>query len=310
VTTSRFALAVAALVASLGAQARSTDVDQPQPQAPTPSLLVSTDWLAAHLKDSNIVLLHVGDRAEYDAGHIPGARFVTQRDVSVSSDDHDTGFMLEMPTADSLKSDLERLGISNGSRVIVYYGSDWVSPSTRIVFTLANAGLAERTSLLDGGMQQWIAAGHEVTKDVPVARTGSLSPLKMQSLVVDASWVQKHLRSKGYAIVDGRSASFYDGVEATGPRKGHIPGAHSVPFTEITDDKLRLKKIEDLRALFTKAGVQPGDTVVGYCHIGQQATAMLFAARALGHPVLLYDGSMQEWSRRTELPIEVPGGTR
>ena len=307
-TTSRFVFAAATLVASFVIPPSSSDA--PAAQAPTPSLLVSADWLAQHLRDSNLVLLHVGDRAEYDAGHIPGARYITQRDVSISSEDHEHGLMLEMPSADSLKVLLEKLGISNGSRVIVYYGNDWISPSTRVMFTLANAGLGDRSSLLDGGMQQWIAAGRPVTKEVPAPRVGVLSPLHLQNLVVDAAWVQKHLRSKGYAIVDGRAASFYDGVEATGLRKGHIPGARSVPFTDVADDKLRLKKIEDLRELFDKAGVQPGDTVVGYCHIGQQATAMLFAARLLGHPVRLYDGSMQEWSRRSDLPIEAPGGSQ
>ena len=304
-TTSRFAFTAAALVATLSAPAARSD--RPAAPAAPSSLTVSGDWLAEHLKDSNLVLLHVGDRAEYDAGHIPGARFATQRDVAISSDDHERGLMLEVPGDDSLKADLERLGISDGSRVVVYYGNDWISPSTRIIFTLVNAGLGERSSLLDGGMQQWIAAGRALTKDVPPARRGTLSRLKMKNLIVDAAWVQKHLRAKGYAIVDGRAASFYDGVEATGPRKGHIPGAHSVPFTDVTDDKLRIKSVEALRALFANAGVQPGDTVVGYCHIGQQATAMLFAARAIGHPVRLYDGSMQEWSRRTDLPIE---GTR
>ncbi|HVD04849.1 MAG TPA: sulfurtransferase [Gemmatimonadaceae bacterium] len=307
-TTSRFALAAAALVASFVVQPRSRDAQSEQ--APTPSLLVSADWLVQHLRDSNLVLLHVGDRPEYDAGHIPGARYVTQGDISISSHDHDNGLMLEMPSADSLKVLLEKLGISNGSRVVVYYGNDWVSPSTRVMFTLANAGLAERSSLLDGGMQQWIASGHAVTKEVPELRVGSLSPLRLQNLVVDVKWVQQHLRTKGYAIVDGRSASFYDGVEATGPRKGHIPGARSIPFTEVADDKNRIKSVEELRALFDRAGVQPRDTVIGYCHIGQQATAMLFAARILGHPVRLYDGSMQEWSRRTDLPIEAPGDSQ
>ena len=68
-------------------------------------------------------------------------------------------------------------------------------------------------------------------------------------------------------------------------------------------------KTDELAALFAKAGVQPGDTIVGYCHVGQQATAMLFAARSLGHPVLLYDGSFQEWSRLTpaeSYPVENP----
>lgn len=290
------------LAAALAARASATDTALRVP--PDPQIVVGAEWLAEHLRDPDLVLLHVGDSAEYAAAHIPGARFVSLRDISVSSHDHDNGLMLEMPPADSLRSQLERLGISSASRIVVYYGNDWVSPATRVVFTIDYAGLGARTSLLDGGMQGWIAAGRAVTKDVPLPRKGSLSPLVLQPLIVDATWVREHLGGRGISFVDGRAASFYDGVEKTGPRSGHIPGARSFPFTELADDKLRIRSLPELRALFTKAGVQPGDTVVGYCHIGQQATAMLLAARILGHPVKLYDGSMQEWSRRTELPME------
>ena len=113
------------------------------------SLVVDAAWLAQHLNDPDLVLLHVGDKAGYEAAHIPGARFVAQQDVSVSQ--HDAkGLMLEMPPADDLRKRLETLGISDNSRVIVYYGKDWVSPSTRIIFTLDYAGLGARSSLLDG----------------------------------------------------------------------------------------------------------------------------------------------------------------
>src|SRR6185503_19961753 len=79
-------------------------------------------------------------------------------------------------------------------------------------------------------------------------------------------------------------------------RTGHIAGALSVPFTTVWNDDITLRSNDELTALFSKAGVKPGDTVIGYCHIGLQATAMLFAARKLGHPVLLYDGSFEDWS--------------
>ena len=78
-----------------------------------------------------------------------------------------------------------------------------------------------------------------------------------------------------------------------------------MPFESVFTDDLKLKSPEELTALFAKASVKPGDTVIGYCHIGQQATAMLFAARALGHRVLLYDGSFEDWARRG-YPIENP----
>ena len=278
--------------------------------SPRQSLVVSADWLKQHINDHGLVLLHVGDKAGYEAGHIPGARLTSMADVSVS-DHTDKGLMLEMPPAEDLRHKLEALGISNKSRVIVYYGKDWVSPSTRILFTLDYAGLGGNSSLLDGGQDAWTRAGGALTKDVPVAKTGSLAPLKTRPIVVDAEAVKSRIGAPGYAIVDGRDGAFYDGVE-TGQghnethRTGHIHGAFSIPFTSITDDRLLLKSNDELAALFAKAGVKPNDTVIGYCHIGQQTTAMLFAARTLGHPVLLYDGSFQDWSRHAAYPVDNP----
>lgn len=294
-------LAAALLLAcAMGAWARPAGADEP--------LVISPADLARQLGDPELVLLHVGDRADYDAGHISGARFVALADLSVS-DRSATGLALEMPPADVLRQRLAGLGISDRSRVVVYYGKDWISPTTRVVFTLDYAGLGGRTSLLDGGQPAWVREGHSVTTDVPPAREGQLSPLRTRPIIVDAEFVRSRLGSPGIAIVDARTAGFYDGTDVGGPkdrphRAGHIAGARSLPFTQTAGDDLRLRSLEDLRSLFSKAGVKPGDTVLAYCHIGQQATALIFAARRLGHPVLLYDGSFEDWSRRGDLPVE------
>jgi thiosulfate/3-mercaptopyruvate sulfurtransferase len=278
--------------------------------SPRQGLVVDAAWLKAHLADPDLVLLHVGDKAEYEAAHIPGARFVSQADISVS-DHSGHGLMLEMPPAEDLRHRLEALGISDKSRVVVYYGKDWVSPSTRVMFTLDYAGLGARSSLLDGGQEAWVRAGGAVTKDVIAVKTGTLSSLKLRPIVVDAATVHARIGTPGVAVVDGRDAAFYDGVETGGShgqqhRTGHIRGALSIPYTSITDDRLLIKSDAELAALFDKAGVKPNDTVIGYCHIGQQTTAMLFAARTLGHPVLLYDGSFEDWSRHTDYPVDNP----
>jgi thiosulfate/3-mercaptopyruvate sulfurtransferase len=277
---------------------------------PRQDLVVDAAWLKQHINDADLVLLHVGDKDAYAAGHIPGARFVSLNDISIS-DHSGHGLMLEMPPAEDLRHRLEALGISDKSRVIVYYGKDWVSPSTRVVFTLDYAGLGARASLLDGGQDAWVRNGGEVTKDVPPAKTGTLAPLKLRPIVVDAATVHARIGTPGIAVVDGRDAAYYDGVETGGAhgemhRTGHIRGALSIPYTSITDDRLMIKSADELAAIFTKAGVKPGDTVIGYCHIGQQTTAMLFAARTLGHPVLLYDGSFEDWSRHKEYAVDNP----
>lgn len=273
---------------------------------PRESLLVDTHWLARHLNDPNLVLLHVGDKAAYDAKHIPGARHVSLADISLRGELH-----LEMPPADDLRQRLENLGISNDSRVVVYFGKDWVSPATRVIFTLDYAGLGDRASLLDGGMDAWIAAGNATTDVAPPAKKGSLAALKIKPIVVTGDQVRAAIGRKGTAIVDGRAAAFYDGVETGGmhdkPHKsGHIAGARSVPFSEVVNEKNFLKSPEELKGLLAKAGVKPGDRVIAYCHIGQQATAALFAARTLGYDVRLYDGSFEEWSTRQDAPVENP----
>lgn len=291
-------------------------------KSPRQSLVVNTSWLAAHLHDANLVLLHVGDKDEYAAKHIPGARFVSLSDIAVS-DRSATGLILEMPpTAEDLRGRLAKLGISDNSRVVVYYGKDWVSPTTRVIFTLDYAGLGDRAVLLDGGMDAWVRDGHAVTDVVPAVRIGKLAPLKISKTIVDAAFVRAYVDQRGknktgIALVDGRAAVYYDGVDTGGMREqphrtGHIAGAGNFPFTEVTDDNLMLRSPEELRALLTKAGVKPGHTILGYCHIGQQMTAVIFAARTLGHKAVLYDGSMQDWSRRQGYPVVNPaaGGRR
>lgn len=281
---------------------------------PREKLLVDAAWLKAHIKDPNLVLIQVGDKATFDERHIAGAHPATLRDIHVS-DQTMKGLVLEMPPADELRKRFENVGISDDSRIILYYGKDWVSPTTRILYTLEYAGLGARASILDGGLDAWVRAGGEVTKEPTDAKPGKLSPLKVKpELLVNAEFVRSHIGKKGFAIVDGRAAVFYDGVEPgqdsdeSKQRLGHIQGAHNIPFTTITDDQLLVKSTNELKAMFAKAGVKPGDTVVGYCHIGMQTTAMLLAARILGHAVLLYDGSYQDWNRHADYPVELPAG--
>ena len=160
-------------------------------------------------------------------------------------------------------------------------------------------------------MSAWVKDGHEVTTE------GDPGPGRYAGAAEDPPARGRRAISFGltraapdFAVVDGRASVFFDGVQEGGPRDhratGHIAGAHSVPFESVFTDDLKLKSPEELTALFAKASVKPGDTVIGYCHIGQQATAMLFAARALGHRVLLYDGSFEDWARRADTQSRTP----
>jgi thiosulfate/3-mercaptopyruvate sulfurtransferase len=301
-----------------------TAVGHPSARAASPreSLLTPVSWLAQHLSDPNLVILQVGEVATYKREHIPGAQpadmdeFAAPMDHSASAPP--SQLMLELPGDEQLRTTLQGFGISDNSRIVIVESDNWFSPSTRIYLTLVHAGLGANVSLLDGGLAAWKAEGRHTTADVPALKARTLSPLKIVQVTVDAAYVQAHEKAPGVTIVDVRSPEAWEGKEGVGPRGGpqrfgHIPGSHSLPLEKLWDeDKSALRPAAELEKLFAEAAVKPGDTVVAYCYVGQRATATLFAAQTLGHKVLLYDGSMDEWSK-LNLPLEMPekkGGGR
>ena len=301
---------MAALVAA-AALAPSSSAQAPD-SATRDRLVVSASWLRQHAGDPALVLLHVGNKATYDAGHIPGARYVDYSGMLAASGGA-AGLTLELLPPDTLRDRLAALGISDTSHVVVYQSDDAWTPSTRVMLTLDYAGLG-KVSWLDGGQKAWTAAGGTLTDAVTDVTPGTLSPLKTRPVVVDADFVKAHLNTPAFAIVDSRAPAFYDGTRTGGRppadhKTGHIAGAVNVPFDSLTMPDVQLKPAAELAAAFAKAGVKPGDTVITYCHIGQQATATLFAARTLGYKVLLYDGSFEDWSRRN-LPVDNPSAVK
>lgn len=270
-------------------------------------LLISPAQLSKQLADPNVVLLHVGPKDDYDAGHIRGARYVDM--MMLAADRSDGALSLELPSADDLRARLERLGIGDRSRVVVVPAADWGSPATRIVWTLQVAGMGSHTQLLEGGTTAWKRAGLPLTAELPPAATqGKLTVAPDRSIVVDHAWVQARLTQPDFHLIDARAPVFYSGPgmkmrDGTQHDAGHIPGAHNLPFNTLFNDSLQFLPRKEMAAAFAAAGVKTGDTVVAYCHVGQQATMVLFAARLLGHPIKLYDGSFEDWDR-LKLPVE------
>jgi len=280
------------------------------------AMLTSVAWLAAHLHDPDLVILQVG--TSYKEGHIPGAQAAEMSQFAAPSAPMPmtapgaaAPLRLELPTDDQLRTTLENFGISSRSRIVIAESEDYYSPSTRIYLTLAHAGFGPRTSLLDGGLLAWKAAGQPLTTDIPDVTRTTIGPLPTVAVTVDSAYVLAHGHTPGTAILDVRSPAAWSGTEAVDPREqpqrfGHIPGARSLPLEPLWDDtRSALRPAAELERIFADAGVKPGDTVVAYCYVGQRATAVLFAAETLGHPVRLYDGSMDEWAK-LKLPLEMP----
>jgi len=269
-------------------------------------LLVDVNWLSSHLNDRDLVILHVGQKADYETNHIPGARFISLEDVAKPMQHKDPmEIMLELPTAEELRTKLgTTFGISDNSRIIVYFSSKQAfQSSTRVVFTMDYLGLGDRTSLLNGGLPAWTAAGKPLAATVAAVTPGKISARPTKNVVADADIVKSVSQHGNQKLVDGRAPVFYKGIEATYEKKGHIPGAVNIPFSEILDSGAMFDR-DRVEKLFTDAGIKQGDSIVAYCHIGQQATAVIFAARVLGHLVMLYDGSFEDWAKNSRGPVE------
>lgn len=271
-------------------------------QLPTgQQLVISPRAAAKFVNDGKTVFLQVGEKASYDREHVPGAQFVNMQILAAPRTP--TGLALEMPTVDSLKVAIERLGISDNSRIIVMFSDEWGTPSTRVLLTLGYAGLGANAFMVDGGVEGWKRLGLPVTSEVVTPARGRFTPKPLPSLIVDHAYVQAMGSAHRAKLVDGRDSVFFAGASTDRIKTGHIPGAVSLPFGTFTDDSMRILPKAKLEQIFSAAGIAPGDTVVAYCHIGQQGTMVLWAARIAGHPVKLYDGSMDDWKKRN-LPLD------
>ena len=267
------------------------------------SLIVSTEWLGKHLEDDTLVLLQVGEKDEFTAAHIPRAQLIQTADISTP---RGQGLTLEMPPVDQLKATFEKLGISDKSRIVIYFGKDWVTPTARVFLTLDYLGLGNRTSILDGGLPAWRAENRPVTAEVVEPKKGTLTPHPNTKLIVDAVWVKNNLSDPNVRILDARAPQFYTGAEkGRMPRGGHIPQARNIPFSSLVEESSnKFKSPIALKELFNQAEVKPKSSVATYCHIGQQASLLYFVARYLGYDAHVYDGSFEDWSNRAELPVE------
>jgi thiosulfate/3-mercaptopyruvate sulfurtransferase len=285
-----------------------TSVIAATPQRAVQPLVVTTAWLAEHLNDKGLILFQIGDRgtrAGYDSVHIPGAQFLAPLS-ELSTPRVEGSLRLELPSVATLDSVLEAKGISDDSRIVLYFAREYFSPTSRALFTLEYLGLSGRVSILDGGLEAWQAEGRTVTSEAPRVTAGHFTPHPHPELLADAGFVKAHLEDKSVRIVDARDTSFYNGKETGQGRNGHIPGAASFPFSSVVDSSGKFRKPVELKAAFAQAGIADGQTVVTYCHIGQQASLVWFAARYLGFTARLYDGSFQDWAARTELPVVGP----
>ena len=268
----------------------------------TPSLLVTPAWVAEHINDPDLVILHIAqNRHDYVKEHIPGARLLWPGWMAMSNPD----LSYEALPVAQLDTTLEALGISNKSRIVLYGWNGNVSAQARMYITLDYLGMGDKTFILDGGIEAWKAAGHEITKDLPRMKRGSFKPKLKKDTFVHADYVKERLGNPQYSILDARAPEFYSGKNSGGfPRAGHIPGAQNIFFTTLFDSTNKYLPIDSLKAMFARAGVKSGNEVISYCHVGQTASPLYIVARLLGYNAHLNDGSFEEWSGREDLPIE------
>lgn len=268
--------------------------------------LVSTDWLAEHLGEPDVAVVDASwhmpasgrsGHEEYLKAHIPGARFL---DIDALSDrGHPAPHML--PRAEDFATGMEELGIGSDERIVVYDNSP-IRTAARGWFMLRHFG-ARNVAILDGGFQKWLAEERPTEIGEPPPRDARFEPQENRAEVVAK---QEILAGMHDPLLDARGKGRFEGSEADprpGVASGHIPGARNLPFAALYNEDGTFKSRDELKRLFSEAGMDASRPFIASCGSGVTANSLIFAAHLIGNDsARLYDGSWSEWGADPATP--------
>ncbi|MGB5485419.1 3-mercaptopyruvate sulfurtransferase, partial [Parasphingorhabdus sp.] len=265
-------------------------------------LLVTTEWLANELGASDLRIVDAtkfmadagrNPAAEYEAGHIPGAVFMDLGELTDASNPVEN----MLPPAEKFASRMQSLGLGDGSRVVLYDDSPLKS-AARAWWMLTIFG-AHEVAILDGGIAKWKAEGRPLETGKEALRHRHFTVWKDDKDVRTKADMLANLHSKDEQVVDARPADRFSG-ETPDPRgdtaSGHIPGSTNIPHSSFFNADGTWKSADEIKAVFTDAGVDLSKPLVTTCGTGMTAAVVSFAAAVAGaERAALYDGSWAEW---------------
>ena len=277
----------------------------------TTSFFVAADWLAEHLNDPAIQIIdarmappgqeHRDMASEYRAGHLPGARFF---DIEALSD-HTSTLPHMMPRPEAFAVAMRELGVNSDRHLVVYDEGNLFS-APRAWWMLKTFGV-ENVSILAGGLAGWQRDELLLEQGDVDAGEGEFEVKFNAEAVVRLTDVLLASHERSVQIVDARPAARFNAeVDEPRPglRRGHIPGALNVPWSELTFNG-ELKTTDELEMIFARQGVDLNQPIITSCGSGVTAAVVLLALETLGaKEVVLYDGAWSEWGARDDLPIE------